>query len=416
MLPPVLEIYVVWHPGDVCGQGICEEIVGHFHGTVFSGLIGGAVEVYARSAGWVAENDAPRPISFDKDSAESSTAQFFAIVPILGNELAAAVQSGTGPWCTYLQALVDEQTAEPHRVGVFPYRLDAGATVGTVLQESFAARYQCIAASPVRDGDTPKALRCRDLTQGIAQLLARRAGERLTVFISHTKRDTPGEAENVGALIATVRRIIGETRLGDFFDANDLQPGRDWDADLRTRASTSALLALRTDLYPSREWCQREVLIAKRSGMPVIIVDALGEAEERGSFLMDHVPRVPARMEGRRWRESDIYRALNILVDECLKRFLWERQRDLAEREGPLNVAWWAPHAPEPITLAKWMDDERRAGRLPREGDLIVLHPDPPLGPEEKNVLQELISLAGMQGSLDAMTPRLLAARGGHGR
>jgi len=416
MLPPVLEIYVVWHPGDVDGKGICEELVAHFHGTVFSGLIGGAIEVYARSTGWGGPDDAPRPIPFTTDGspAEGRAAQFVAVVPILGNEMANAVQRDGGPWQSYVRTLAAAQAAEPRRIGLFPYRLDNGATNGTVLGEVFTQHYQCIAANPAREGDSSKSLRCRDLTQAIAQLLSQPANERLTVFISHTKRNSPGEAENVEALIATVRQIIGETRLGDFFDANDLQPGQDWDAELRNKAKTSALLALRTDLYPSREWCQREVLIAKRAGMPVIIMDALGDAEERGSFLMDHVPRVPARMENGRWRKTDVYRALNLLVDECLKRVLWRHQAELAQGELSFNVAWWAPHAPEPITLTKWLEEERAAGRItPKSENLIVLHPDPPLGPEEKAVLQELLSLAGVHGGLDVMTPRLLAARGG---
>src|SRR5690606_31866425 len=107
MLPPVLEIYVVWHPLDARGRAICEEFVGHFHGTIFSGLIGGAVEVYARSAGWRMADDAPRPILFaaDESSPGGRPAQFVAVVPILGNEMAAAVQQNTGPWLEYLQAV-----------------------------------------------------------------------------------------------------------------------------------------------------------------------------------------------------------------------------------------------------------------------------------------------------------------------
>ncbi|HLQ25325.1 MAG TPA: hypothetical protein VK138_05525, partial [Acidiferrobacterales bacterium] len=163
-----------------------------------------------------------------------------------------------------------------------------------------------------------------------------------------------------------------------------------------------------------REWCQREMLIAKREGVPLIIMDALGEGEERGSFLMDHVPRVPARIINQQWRKTDIYRGLNLLVDECLKRALWRRQEELARAELGLNIAWWAPHAPEPITLAKWLADEKRGGKLTPDGkDLLVLHPDPPLGTEEKSILQEMMSLGGINRKLDVMTPRLLAARGG---
>jgi hypothetical protein len=415
MLPPVLEIYVVWHPGDVRGLEICEEFVQHFHGTVFSGLIGGAIEVYARSAGWRFVDGAPRPFPFAVDAPPPNVqqAQFIATVPILGNEMAAAVQHDSRPWQHYVRGLASAQASTPHRIGVFPYLLDRGATDGTVLGQVFS-HYQRIAANPVGDGETEKSLRCRDLAQGIAQFLSHTGTERLTAFISHTKRNSPGEDETVEALITTVREVIRNTRLREFFDASDLQPGQDWDAELRNKAATSALLAIRTDLYPSREWCQREILIAKREGMPVIIMDALGEAEERGSFLMDHVPRVPARVMDGRWRRSDIQRGLNVLVDECLKRALWRRQEELAHNTLAFNIAWWAPHAPEPITLSKWLEDERRQGRLAPEGeDLLILHPDPPLGAEEKAVLQQMLSFGGVNRRLDVMTPRLLAARGG---
>ena len=69
----------------------------------------------------------------------------------------------------------------------------------------------------------------------------------------------------------------------------------------RQRRDGGGLLAIRTDLYASRDWCQREMLIAKRAGMPVVIMDALGRGEERGSFLMDHVPRVPLRPSAAGW-------------------------------------------------------------------------------------------------------------------
>jgi hypothetical protein len=416
MLPPVLDVYVVWHPGDKAGEGICAEFVEHFHGTVFSGLIGGAIEVYARSSGWRFAEDAPRPIPFrtNDSQVDSRAAQFVAIVPLLGNEMAHAVQQDSHPWGQYVAELAAAQRQEPERIGLFPYLIHHQAIDGTILGGALG-QFQRIAAHDAVDDEPNRSRRCRDLAQGIAQLLSKSTNERLTVFISHTKRNSPGEeTENVGALIAAVRNVIGDTRLQEFFDTKDLQPGRDWDAELRHMAATSALLSIRTDLYPSRQWCQRETLIAKREGMPVIIMDALGDAEERGCFLMDHVPRVAVRMESGQWRRTDIRRSLNLLVDECLKRALWRRQEQLALRELDLKVAWWAPHAPEPITLTSWLEKEREAGRLVQaSGELVILHPDPPLGADERSVLQELLSLAGMKCTLDVMTPRLLAARGG---
>lgn len=416
MLPPILELYIVWHPKDARGAIVAGEFVEHFHGTAFTGLIGGAIEVYVRSEGWQSGEDAPRPIPSTNTPLPNGLeqAKFITIVPLMGTEMANAVEAGKGPWRSYIEECIRLQRESPNEVGVFPCLLDPGAADGTVLG-ALLGPYQRIAAScPEPDGETETALRCRDLAQGIAQLLSAVGDHRLTVFISHTKRGTPAGEENVAALIAMVREVIANTHLREFFDASDLQPGRDWDATLREEAATSALLALRTDLYPSREWCQREVSIAKREGMPMVVVDAPGLGEERGSFLMDHTPRVPARWEDGCWRKKDIYRALNLLVDECLKRSLWNHQWSLARDRSELEISWWAPHAPEPLTLVQWLEEARDARKLPEHGGLVrVLHPDPPLGPEELVVLKQMLSLTGIDCKLDVMTPRLLAARGG---
>jgi hypothetical protein len=151
------------------------------------------------------------------------------------------------------------------------------------------------------------------------------------------------------------------------------------------------------------------MLFAKQTGLPVVILDALGRGDERGSFLMDHAPRVRLHRDASGWRESDVRLGLNLLVNESLKRALWQRQEELAADRPGLNVAWWAPHAPEPATLVHWLQSRGAApaGATPR-----VLHPDPPLGPDERLVLDAIATAAGLPG-IDIMTPRLLAARGG---
>jgi len=416
MLPPVLEVYVVWHPADGDGAAIAQELVDHFHGTAFTGLIGGAVEVFIRSAGWRSPTDAPRPIPIASAPPPNGVeqARFTVIVPLMGTEMAAAVEGGQDEWTAYVEAVSSAQIASPERIAVFPYLMHAGATDQTRLGGVFGP-YQRIAASPPDEtGETAASLRCRDLTQGITQFLSDVPDARLTVFISHTKRGKLGDEEDTSALIELVRKIVADTRLNDFFDANDLQPGRDWDAELRQRASTSALLAIRTDLYPSREWCQREVALAKTRGMPVVTMDALDRLEERGSFLMDHVARVPVRIENGDWSKKAVYQALNLLVNECLKRALWLHQRELAGDNAKLNVQWWSPHAPEPLTLVEWLEGAiAHGGRPPAGSQLRILHPDPPLGPEERQVLDQILALGSEGSALDIMTPRQLAARGG---
>ena len=415
MLPPVLELYVVWHPGDSKGVEIAKEFFEHFHGSAFTGLIGEAVEVFVRSQGWRSDDDAPRPIPSEQDPLPNGVepAQFVAIVPLMGTEMAAQIESGAGPWHSYIEKMLQMAEEMPERVGIFPCLIDPGAANGTVLG-ALLNPYQRIAASPPdSDGESEKTLRCRDLAQGVAQLLSEEEG-RITVFISHTKRNLPAPAEETAELIALVRQVIANTHLREFFDASAIQPGGDWEAELRTKAATSALVAIRTDLYSSREWCQREILLAKNAGMPIVTMDALQIGEERGSFLMDHVPRIPVRTTQDGWSKQNIYQALNRLVDECLKRVLWIHQEELSRTMPGLDIAWWAPHAPEPLTLVYWLKEAERAGALPEEDTAIrILHPAPPLGPDEELVLQQLLALCRQKGTLDIMTPRLLAARGG---
>jgi len=414
MLPPVLEIYVVWHPDDGAdAQAVAHQFVEHFHGTLYSGLIGGAVEVFVRSEGWRSKEDAPRPIPLADSPPPNGVQQadLTAIVPVVGTELAGSVEAEMGAWHQYMSDIAAAARKSPERIGVFPLVLDADAIYRTKLGEMFG-RLQPIAAPTPGYAKEPDAeVRCRDLAQSIAQL-ASESRQRLRVFISHTKRALHGEEPDVLRLIDQVRGILSHTRLGEFFDARDLQVGIDWDAELRASAATSAMLSLRTDLYASREWCQREVLISKQEGMPLVLIEALTRGEERGSFLMDHVPRIPVRPESSGWRDEDIRRALNVLVDECLKRELWKRQQRLAAQRPELNVAWWATHAPEPTTFTHWYTTAGKSATTSARGELRILHPDPPLGADEKLVLQQMASMMGLKGELDILTPRGLAARG----
>jgi hypothetical protein len=403
-----MDVIVIWHPGDGLGPLVGEALVDHFHGTVFSGLIGGAVEVYVRSAGWSGRDSAPRPIPFTAGaSAGGDEARFVSVVPVMSRPMADAV-SDQGPWFDYVAQIRSAREAQPNRVAVFP--LTTSTRLGGSTLDSLLGSRQRI--GQVRSPeDVAHGSWRRDLVQGLTQFV-HGPGSRIQVFISHT-RQSAGSAAAVTQLTELVASAISGSRLGEFFDARDLQPGEDWAAKLREAAGSSAVLALRSDLYASRAWCQEEVRTAKLAGTPVVILDALMHGEERGCFLMDHVPRVPVHRDGGGWSRHDVDRALSLLVDEALKRALWRRQRELAEETAAVNVAWWAPHAPEPVTLAAWLQQHPDEITRPGPDPIVVLHPDPPLGDPECDVLEQFVRLAGSARDLDIVTPRQLAARTG---
>ena len=404
VLPPILDIYVVWHPDDTQGQTIAGWLLDHFHGTPYVGLVGGAVEVYIRSAPWTDATDAPRPMPFQTPLPHGlPSARIAAVVPILGSRLARAAETPSSGWCEYLAGVRAAANAAEH-VGIFPVRLQGNieGRLGNLMGD--------IQAMDHASAEDPRVL-CRELSQQIAQLIGDPLGDRLRVFISHTRRHSPDEEPDwVDELIARVRCRIADTHLLPYFDESDLQPGSDWEKELRTNAASSSLMPIRTDLYAGREWCQREILIAKQADMPIVTLNAVRRAEERGSFLMDHVPVVGFRDHDDQTRNQSIDEALGLLVDRALRRALWNLH---IPHLRSIGVMWAPAEAPEPVTALSWLLDNHDSAQA--DDHILVMHPDPPLGPSEMELIEQLFTLAANGGSVDIVTPLTYVNRGGEG-
>lgn len=396
VLPPVLEIYVVWHPDDAEGTSILDALLGHYRGTPYSGLLGGSVEVYARSVAWHDGSDAPRPLPCVKPLPyDLLAAQVTAVVPVVGPRLARAVEDERSQWRVYLEEIRAARADSPERIGIFPVRI-RGSVDGEL--DRLLGDLQHMSSTSAED---PATL-CREMSQAVAQFVNKPSGERLKVFISHTKRqpltEDPADVDDV---VSRVRSAIGSTQMQPFFDIADIQLGSGWEDELRREAASSALLAIRTDLYSGREWCQREFLIAKQSGMPIVTLNAVRGSEERGSFLMDHVPSVRYDDRSDETKRYSIEAALNMLVGEALRRAIWNAQVAALHSQG-VNWAPW--HAPEPSTALHWLLHNER--HTDGNGRILVMHPDPPLGSSESDVMDQLFALAVGGIQIDIVTPR----------
>jgi hypothetical protein len=400
-MPPILDLFVVWHPLDDLGEQVADQLARHFHSATFSGLAGGAIEVYVRSVAWDGEQGPPRPLPVHEPWPNNlAAAQFTAIVPILGVHLARAFQKDER-WERYMNAIFEADLSGD--VGVYQLRVPGAALEGTGLAKA-ATNPQALSSGCATDATTL----CREISQAIAQRVtkATQGVERIKVFVSHTKHHSSEEqAQNGPWLFDHVREVILSTRLEAFFDASDIQAGTDWRATLDAEASTGALLMIRTDIYSGREWTQREVVAAKRHDMPIVCLHALSKGEERGSFLMDHVPVVPCDVLD---PAPSILKALNRIVDEALKRALWEAQSTYRSSDG---FDWRPVHSPEPATLTPWLLNHRALE--PEDPHVWIMHPDPPLGPPEYEAIVELCMLAGFSDDVEIHTPRTFAARGG---
>jgi hypothetical protein len=397
-IPPILDVFVVWHPDDPEGVKRFREVQDHFHSAAFSGLVGGAVEVYGRSDGWLPDG-APRPFGIASALADGlPPAQFNAIVPVLSKEMArAAANPGWKEFIADIQGL-----SELPGVGIFSIPAD-----GVDLQSgSLAAAlgpFQLLPRDVVRNPN----LLGRELDQAIAQKIRGDDGQskRITVFVSHSKHRSLTEDDDAPAIYEIVRERIAKTHLAEFFDARDIQVGERWVEDLERSASEHALLIVRTDRYAERPWTQREVKAAKQSEVPVVTMYAIRSGEHQGSFLMDHVPTVVCDLAD---RIPGIEAALDALVTEALKSTLWNAQRSYLQSDG---FDWLPTRSPEPTTIAPWLAAHK--AEHPDDRRIWIMHPDPPLGQAERDVLIQMIELAGYSDDVNIYTPRTFASRGG---
>ena len=108
----------------------------------------------------------------------------------------------------------------------------------------------------------------------------------LKLFISHAKADGVAMAKS---LIAVLRQLQEADSTGRgfeyFYDAEHIAPGTVWREVLEAQASTSVLIALRTEAYESRYWCRREFLLAESNGMPIVAVDLRRELYHDSALL-----------------------------------------------------------------------------------------------------------------------------------
>jgi len=203
------------------------------------------------------------------------------------------------------------------------------------------------------------------------------------VFLSHSKHDRFGQS------LAKMTRdyLHSDTDFGSFFDAKNIPPGLHFDEVLTHFVRTSAVVAFHTDSYSSREWCRREILEAKRHGVPLVVANALDKGDERGFPYMGNVPIIQLDDISSPTR---IPLVVGYLLDEVLKDFLWKCRIAVANSHGATDVRFLA-RWPELISVAALIESGVNLEKTK------VVYPDPPIGPEEAGLFSSFSPLLVMQ-------------------
>lgn len=192
---------------------------------------------------------------------------------------------------------------------------------------------------------------------------------KVQIFVSHSKADLDSTGQAASAI---VRHVKTDTTGRAFFDAVDLEPGASLAEQIDAAAGRGVLVSVRSDAYGSRAWCQRELLAAKRQGLPTLTVEILKSGEGRSSPYGGNAPCVV-------WQDNAAEVARRAMV-EWLRAAHFERegQRVCGAAALPSTTVILA-RPPELLDLAQ--------GRLREAQGGLVLYPDPELSVQERQIL-----------------------------
>ncbi|MCE9658087.1 MAG: toll/interleukin-1 receptor domain-containing protein [Burkholderiales bacterium] len=368
---PLLILYVAWHPDFTEGRAIAKHLYDQYRRELFQNVAGGAgLSVIYRSASDVGADAPPR---IDLEEGETT-----AIVLLLDEKFCA--NAGYVSWAREVGAQVEEAGLGSR---VFPVAVDKSFyDVGFTEQ---AVRWdKWIGSSP----EARLLLLTSDLTYQFCRML-RTYLERLRrpkvadnglqqylkkvqIFLSHSKHDSDGER-----IAKEIRsQLFNGNGLASFFDVKDIPSGVRFDQALMQEVKLSAVVAIHTDSFSSREWCRREIIEAKRWSVPLVVANCLTDTDERSFPYLGNVPVV--RMDPVKVDRVD--QVVARLLVEVLKDFLWRCRVELASGPKARGVEF-LPRPPELIALANLSG---------RKGKQTLVYPDPPLGAEEQRLFEQI--------------------------
>lgn len=364
---PCLNVYVVWRPdADTTtpdkskGLELARLIYSTFARDIEHPLDSGlGIPVFFRYAATGDGTNTPLPIDLQK-------AERNAIIV-----LASSAMVTDPEWSNYVTELNGRVSAAGADHRIFPVSLSRAA-LNLELGQTNAIRYHEF------ESDVAQTELMLRLTHELCRFLnrprsttpgAELSPQPIRLFISHAKQD--------GVPLAEIfRDAISDTPAATFFDSIDIAPGYDFGVEIESNIRESTLLVLQSDVYSSRPWCRREVLMAKKLHRPIMIVNAINEDEKRSFPYMGNVPVI-------RWTGNNHQRIVGLALREHL-RFLYNECRiNALRRAGRIpNDAVVLTRPPEILDFQNITRAAHQEGRKK-----LVIYPDPPLGAEEDLLL-----------------------------
>jgi len=368
MSKPPLLVHVIFHPASEEARGLARTI--HKALNADPAMPGLRVPtVYCPTDGVLP------PATYDLDQAERD------FVVVLAD--AWVVDGGSGPARTWSGFIGDlwEGCEASKRCRFFPVQLDDTAwgfeprIEGTNFVRAFA--------EPDPQGRADLVVRrlvielCRFLKWS-DQDLTGTVPAPMQLFLSHAKMDMATEPMATEALIDYLRQ---DQPVRAWVDSGDIDAGSPFAEAIEQGIMDTSLLCVLTDNYSTREWCRKEIILAKRHQRPAAVVAAFRRQEVRsfpylGNLPVLRWPCIPADASDA--DKAAINRAAAVAaVDLVLKETLRHLHATALLTQAKQAGDFVSARPPELVSMA-----QARAAAA-------VLYPDPPLGREELELLRE---------------------------
>jgi hypothetical protein len=361
---PYVTLHVVWHPRCAESDDAARHLIEHFTRERYS-IEDMGISVFEWSSP-PAGSIVPAPVDMGAGEA-------VVVAALIGDE----VQRDSA-WADYVRELADQcRRDDPtgSRIRLFPVAITR-RTIATELGvqalrwHDWQVDRNGRARRLVREVtyETSRMLRTMLVTD--ANLTSKM--EKVRVFLSHSKHDDVGER-----VAQRIRDWLhGDVQLSVFLDITDIPAGLPPDEVLETEVRQSAVLIVHSDSFSSREWCGREVLVAKESDRPIVVADCIEDLDERAFPYLANVPVVRICSQ----QPHGVERVVGRLLDEVFRDFLWRCRTETLSQASP-HVRFIA-RAPELLTAVN--------ARTFFPEMSVIVYPDPPLSLRELKLMEGL--------------------------
>lgn len=199
-------------------------------------------------------------------------------------------------------------------------------------------------------------------------------------FLSHAKDGKQGES-----IAKQLKQFLDQSQLSCFFDTTDIAHGYKFSQEIENHIKKSSLIAILSDSYSKRYWCQKELEYAKKHTRPIFAVDCIKEYEDRRHPLASNIPAISVpHSHDNKISEKDCYKIISCSLLETIRFFYAKIQFKNYQERGWIDknvIGIYRP--PELLDILAIMKDKDSESKL-------LIYPEPPVYEDEHSELKDV--------------------------